>query len=266
MIKCLAIVISFFVSLPAFTQAFYKMLDVPDTSQFDSVQIDASYTLYVKRICKKIINNITEPCNCLELPNFAQEDVVEYEYLFLSRKHERVIVVNYIKDRDQKFYTQPAPNLLESKSSIKEVEVNIWYFNQMRFGRYDTAKSIGRFRTTFKPYDIHRWKIDTNSDTLKISSVSVEKADGLDERITRISMALVPAFTRVDQYKIIYQQPPDNSKYDAHPLPNNTMYVDTKEGCIFFIFNEDISEGRRTIKFKSNRRYSYFPLKSTTDE
>lgn len=267
MIKCLLIVIGLLLSIPVYSQSFYKMRSVPDTSKFERVQIDESYELYVKRICKKFVNDIAEPCNCTDLPEFTIEEVVEYEYMFLSKKHNKIIVINYIKDRNQKFYTKPSPGLFETKSKLNEVEINIWYFNQLRFGNYNPLTNIARFQTTFKPHNIHQWKLDVVSDTVKIHSVAIEQKDGFEEKISEKSMALVPVFLRANKYKIFYQYPSYESNYDTHLLPDNNLYVDTESGNIYFIFNSEIFDGGRTIKFKGNRLYSYFlPKKASNNE
>jgi len=259
------IVVLLSVAFSSCTTAFYKMLTVPDTSSFDRIQIDTTYELYVKRVCKKIVNKVSEPCNCLDLPTFNMKDVVEFQYMLISKEHEKIIVINYIKDRNQKFYTQSAESFLAANKGTGAVDINIWYFNQLRFGKYNPINNEGRFQTCVKPKDIHTWNLDKEKDTMKIRSVALELADGFDERNSEKSMALTPAFVKANSYNIFYQDPFDDTN-TTYSLPGNEIFIDTKLGCIYFIFDRDISEGRQTIKFKKNRRYSYFPSNPTTND
>ncbi len=229
-------------------------------TQFEETRIDSTYSLYVKSICKRKSGKVDVPCNCKELGVIDPKDMVENEFLFLSKEHKKVVVINYIKDRDQKFYNKSATAKKSLVKGNEMVDVNIWFFNQARFGNLDTSKGEIIFQETTSPKGKHLWKISFNEDSLQIHSVSTVLADGFDQRDTELSLALVPVFFSAERYRIIFQRP----YYGTDPpspvfeLPENRISVDTKGWCVYFMFNEPVEDGNSVIRFKSNRLYSYY--------
>ncbi len=228
--------------------------------QFEETRIDSTYRLYVKSICKRKSGKVNVPCNCKELLNYDQKDIVEREFFFISEEHKKAVVINYIKDRDQKFYNKSE---LEKKLLVKStemVDVNIWFFNQARFGNFAVDNNEVSFQETTSPNGKHVWKISLSEDSLQIHSVSTVLADGFDQRDTELSLALVPVFFSAERYRIIFQRP----YYGTDPpspvfeLPENRISVDTKGWCVYFMFNEPVQDGNSVIRFKSNRLYSYY--------
>ena len=232
-----------------------------ENMQFEDTKIDSTYTLYVKSICKKKSGKVAVPCNCSELGNYEPKDVIENEFIFISMQQKKAVVINYIKDRDQKFYNKTKAGRKALMNRTTElVDVNIWYFNQARFGNVDPTNSTITFFETTKPKDLHLWKIEIAGKKLQIQSVSIVRADGFDERKTDLSLALVPLFYKVDRFRIIFQEPTKDSMRAAavFELPENRIAVDTKGGCVYFFFNQPEMNERNVVRFKSNRLYSYY--------
>jgi len=246
---------------PAPSFFYIKAAEVP-TTNLETVRLDNTYELYIKSICKKDSDGVVVPCNCQELGSYKQDKVVENEYLFLSRRLGKVVVINYIKDRNQKFYVNSDLKQQMSLLSSDSVKVNIWYFNQMRFGVYDSGRGELKFQQMSKPREKHIWKLETSKDgAIQIESVKKVMVDGFEEKTTLASLALVPKFYKADAFKLVFQKPytEGNNEAPEFELPNNAVIIDTKDLNTYFLLGKEVHRKFDTIKFKSNRLYSYYP-------
>lgn len=257
--NCLMIIVLIIVCSFVQGQAFKKESAMPAESVIlDDQFIDDTYVLYVKSICKKKVKQVVVPCNCKVLGRVDEKDIVENEYLFISQVHKKGVVINYIKDRNQKFYVKTKTRKLRSLFEPDTVKVNIWYFNQLRFGNYYDSSNTLIFQEYDSPSDIHLWKLEKDADSIVIYSVSTELPDGYEEKLTGSSLALRPVFYKVNNYKIIFQEPYYRSTpVPEYELPQNKLSVDLKNGCVYFAFDKPVAGSSNILVFK--RLYSYFP-------
>ncbi len=233
-----------------------------DKNSLRAITIDNTYELYIKSVCKVDSNGLLVPCNCKELDTYSEEMVVENEYLFLSKMTGKAVVINYIKDREQQFYVNPDLKQQMSLLSSDSVRVNIWYINQMRFGFYDPVKSELIFQRMVKPRERHIWKLDEGKPgIITVESVKVAVVDGFEEKTTRASLELIPTFYKVPAYKLVFQKPytPGKKETPEFDLPGNTVHVDTLCNNTYYFLRKKVGRGFDTIRFKSNRLYSYYP-------
>src|SRR5689334_14735968 len=80
---------------------YEKDLDVE--KEYDEYSINpTAYKLYVKSIC---VDGMNRPINCRGL---EQDTVVEMEYMLMSEDDKRVLVINNLPNRSQKFFEDPS--------------------------------------------------------------------------------------------------------------------------------------------------------------
>lgn len=235
---------------------------------FNATTIDSTFLLFIKTICKTNENGINQPCDCYELSTDSVS-VIEAEFMFLSAKRKEAIVINYLKDRTQKFYNKSRLrfDLLPGGDDT----LNIARINQIRFGTYDEERQEISFETTSKNPEKHIWELKITERILSVESVSVEVPDGFDLKSTDLSLALMPRFFPSNSFEIIFREPVRSSRSKPNtnpvtPLSKNTIYVDTTGNDVYFHFDSAVIRTKNTVRFKSNRLYSYFINKPAPSE
>ena len=248
---------SMFSCQPSF---YHKSGNQTDLQDFDLTELDSTYKLYVKSICKKMVDGVAIPCNCSELSSYISESIVENEFLFLSAKKGRGVVINYIKDRNQKLFNSEKPIKAQAVPTRDTVEINVWYINQMRFGTYDQKNQEITFVVTWKPFETHVWGLNFDGNDIVVETVGKALEDGFDQKLTKLSLLFSPKFYVAKNFDLIFQNPnSDSLPNPRYRLPENKIYVDKVQNLVNFYFNSPVLEQHNIITFRSNRLYSYYP-------
>lgn len=218
------------------------------------------YDLYVKLICTKtdsISKNV--PCYCDD----KSDTIVEEEFMFIEKQPDpglrRILVINKIPNQHQKFYVESAPqsNIKGLRKQDDTAFVNIWYFNQFRYGTFYDENSAS-FITTDRKSEIELWKIRRNSQEAEVTQLLGKYNKGYSFVDTDSALSLKPVFVRKPLFKVILQSyEKDAPRYD---LANNRLFVEDvarKKKVTFFYFDMPVSGNYSGLYFKSNTVYAY---------
>ncbi len=238
--------------------------DRPPTKGMVPVQLDETYELFVRSVCKDSITKA--PIDCIQ----GSKELVEVQYMFLSRKKGVALVINNVPNRNQRFYDGTSVNKVFNETA----EINSLYFKQFRFGTIEPAEGgvLLHFVTTDKKPRKYVWtcrEIDTTKNPTSepgylVESVQIGLVDGYDLRRSEDALYLVPKFVKKTNFKIIYEVTSGAKKGVPNPkpeLPNNTFWIcKTSRRYIstFLIFDDYIDNAKNTtVKFPPKRMYAY---------
>ncbi|MCK7553975.1 hypothetical protein MKQ70_02710 [Chitinophaga sedimenti] len=121
--------------------SYYTVNQLPaGFDRLDVTELDDTFDTYVRMICKEQKNvgdgNFSAPCNCSDslLPG-RKRDTVETEIMLVSDTYNQVIVINYLKNKREKVYTDAIrPRIGPGLGPKSYANVNIFKLNQIRFG------------------------------------------------------------------------------------------------------------------------------------
>ena len=239
---------------------YYSNYKPSPSSKIDTFELSPEkYDLYIKLICTRsdsLQRGI--PCLCDD----KSDTIVEEEYMFIEKepdpKKRRILVINKIPNRNQKFYEETAPqsNIKGLRASDTAI-VNIWYFNQFRYGIFYDENSAS-FITLDAKSEIELWKLQKQRDHLHVTEILGKYTKGYSFVSTDLALSPPPIFTKQPIYKIVLQ----SFEKDAprFTLNNRTFYVENfkrKKKVTFMRFDEAISGKDSAAHFKANRVYAY---------
>lgn len=226
------------------------------------------YDLYIKLICTKA-DSLRKgiPCYCDD----KSDTIVEEEYMFIEKepdpKKRRILVINKIPNRNQKFYEETAP-----QSTIKGLRandtafVNIWYFNQFRYGTFYDENSAS-FITTDAKSQIELWKIEKDENQVKVTEILGKYNNGYSFVSTASALSLPPVFVKKPIFEIILQSYEKNAP--RFTLKNKTIYVEDfkpRKKITFIRFDEPLMGKDSSVHFKSIRVYAYPLLRNNVSK
>lgn len=239
---------------------YYSNYKPAPSSEIDVFELSPEkYDLYIKLICTRsdsLRRGI--PCLC----NDKSDTIVEEEYMFIEKepdpKKRRILVINKIPNRNQKFYEETAP-----QSNIKGLRandtafINIWYFNQFRYGIfYD--ENTASFITLDKKSEIELWKIQKQRDQLEVTEILGKFTNGYSFVSTDLALSPPPIFIKQPIYEIVLQS--FDKDAPRYTLKSKTFYVENfkkKKKITFMTFDEAISGKDSAAHFKAKRVYAY---------
>ncbi|NIJ52751.1 hypothetical protein [Dyadobacter arcticus] len=222
--------------------------------------IDSSFVLYTKSIClKPDPNGYSVPCNCSDA-NLTDSSVIENEYMFLSKSQRKAVVINYIKNRNQRIFTKPKSASRFALDGNVTVQVNIWYLNQLRFGDYDAGKQKITFRINTKESVVDEWNLEFDHGNATIESVAELTDAGEMKLQTEKALFLEPTFYKTNNYILIYQKPYFQTGKETfiYNVLDNTISVNRKTKDVYIKLSTEVSENKQYIHFKGKRVYSYY--------
>jgi hypothetical protein len=219
------------------------------------IVIDKTYTLYVRKVVKVFDPNIGmyRPANA---PKASFDTLIEVQFLLLSEKNNNVIVFNNIPSIYQNLGKNPAmKNNLTSDNT--EVNIDIWYFRQFRFGRYEKDSSSIAFDHANSNTENHLWHIKKDNDSIMLTSISVRDKYGETEGNADQAFALNITYYKAKDFKLVFIYKKNNKP--LYELPDQTFYIieKGKESCIVFRFNQPVNgSSDNNVVFAGKRMYT----------
>jgi hypothetical protein len=266
--RCILLLVTFFMTMGAQAQnpirrffgrmiggpSYYLPEKLPDQSRLETTNLNiGDYQLYVRQICKKIKNtgdsSFFVPCDCRELPAIERKSL-ENEFLFISNDNKQAVVINYLKDRKQKFYDLPTRK--SGMHRIPPIEIDVHKLNQIRFGKVQADGSL-HFRVNDDEGREEVWELKDIEGGKEVTGVNTIVTDGYDHRSTESALALVPRFYQVYNFSMVFQ----GNKDTAILLPEGKVAVDKLSREFYFDFDKPVFNKKHIVRFKKKRLYAY---------
>ncbi len=240
---------------------YYSNYKPSPSSKIDTFVLSPDkYDLYIKLICTRT-DSLRRgiPCICDD----KSDTIVEEEYMFIEKEPDpqkrRILVINKIPNRHQKFYEETAPqsNIKGLRAGSDTAFVNIWYFNQFRYGTFYDENSAS-FITLDAKSEIELWKIQKQQDQLQVTEILGKYTKGYSFVSTDSALSPPPLFIKQSNYEIVLQS--FDKDAPRFTLNNNTFYVENfkrKKKITFMRFDEAISGKDSAAHFKAKRVYAY---------
>jgi hypothetical protein len=231
-----------------------------DTLKFN---LDSTYELYVRTVVKEKDKKtkVARPVN--RTSQNRDSEVIEEQYLFISKVNKKVLIVNNIANRSTVFY-KPYDKISGITEVANQGNINIWYFAQYRFGTILNEQAYKFIPSDPSKKQWQEWMINEKSDTIFIQSISL--VDDFNNNSSAVSEAfsLPVYFVRVNNFRLAYKNMGSDSDGDYFHVPENKIYLyKVKNGWrVVYKFNTPICEKYNYIYMKSKRVYSQ-PYKKT---
>ena len=239
---------------------YYSNYKPAPLSKIDTFELSPEkYDLYIKLICTRTDSlHRGIPCLCDD----KSDTIVEEEYMFIEKepdpKKRRILVINKIANRNQKFYEETAPQRnMKSLRGSDTAFVNIWYFNQFRYGTFYDENSAS-FITLDAKSEIELWKIQKQRDRLEVTEILGKYTKGYTFVSTELALSPPPIFIKQPIYEIVLQS--FDKDAPRFKLKSKTFYVENfkrKKKITFIPFDQPISGKDSAAHFKAKRVYAY---------
>jgi len=235
---------------------FDYQTSIDSTKTFDEYIVDSShYYLYVKSVC---IDGDRKLFACLGTEG---EEVIEREYLLVSRDHTKVLVINNMVNRNQKIFNDPSRILKFKTPHDDQTEINIWFFKQFRFGTIEKNLTLRegyqfKFRTVEKHPVTYVWHYSMTDDSVTVSAIGRQQSDGIDLLFTKPALYLEPRFSRVKNFTFVFQIPQQRKKNSSRVELAEAKWRIRKH-CTYFGFDEPVLKKYKSIRFGRKRMYAY---------
>jgi hypothetical protein len=247
----ISMLFALFASCKSPTFTYVKEAD--HSSSVIEFTLDNSYNLYTKSICK---DSRGFPMNC---PDTIRP--MESGYIIMSNSNKKVLVINNIPNRNQKFFDEGV--VYEKVMGTDTVYINVFFFKQFRFGTLDTTRRSNppmKFESVGKSPTKFIWNYEEANNILQINSVANVTSDGQDIRNTESSLYLVPTFAKSNNFKFVFQLPPNMTDTVITNTSNVRIFVHKKSKknyITYFEFKTPVYKDFRAIKFMGNRMYAF---------
>ncbi|MBC7849063.1 MAG: hypothetical protein H7Y31_04975 [Chitinophagaceae bacterium] len=224
--------------------------------------LDSSYQLYTRQVVTvKNSDSIRVPMNGSLSEN---NKLLEIEYLFVSERDKKVLVINNVANRWEKYYNSP-DKISDLGISAPMIKADIWYFAQFRFGEMDQQGDL-LFRNVSRDGRDHYWNISKFSDSIKLNSISVADSYGKNLRYIDSAFSLNVVFVKSEAWQVIFKQNAAKrmfplTKKNTIPefeLAGQTIYYHPNSGSpvVVFRFTENIFKHFRNVSFNEKRLYA----------
>ena len=223
--------------------------------------MDDSYQLYTRQVVT-VMNkdSVRVPVNGRLDEN---SKLLEVEYMFVSARDKKVLVINNIANRSEKYYNSP-DKINDLGITADTLKADIWYFAQFRFGVIDPTGEFFFHKTSRDGLD-HYWNITRFSDSILLNSISVSDNYGRDVRYIDSAFSLSVVFVKSDPWKLIFKKNSEkpiisfNKKktIPEYELAGQTIQYHINNGSpvVVFRFNTDIHKDFRNVYFNKKRIY-----------
>jgi len=236
---------------------YFKYVDGIDTTgTFDEYIVDSSqYNLYVKSVC---IDGNRKPFSC---QGAEGEEVIEREYLLVSRDCTKVLVINNMVNRNQKIFNDPSRVLKVNATNDDQAEINIWFFKQFRFGTIEENSTLRqgyqfKFRTVEKHPVTYVWHYTMTDDSVTVSAIGKQQNDGIDLLFTKPALYLEPRFDRAKDFLFVFQIPQQRKRNSSRVELAEAKWR-IRKNCTYFGFDEPVLKNHKAIRFGRKRMYAY---------
>jgi hypothetical protein len=253
--RVVIMILPLFVMLAACKSPTFKYIKQVDHNlPLYEFKIDATCSLYTRSICKDSSNF---PIDC----HGNTRQAVETGYIILSDSLKKVMVINNVPNRNQKFYEDRVVAFQKAIAS-DTVFINVFFFKQFRFGtlQQELVRRQMKFISAEKHPRTFLWNYDVADSLLKVASVADVVPDGQNIRYTDTSLYLVPTFRQNRHFKFVFQLPSSMTNVVSTNKSPARIFVHkkSKKNYITYIeFERPVFKDFRAIKFAANRMYAF---------
>lgn len=227
---------------------YYTSLDPATNPQsvVGKLQLDNTYKFYVRQVFEEKVNNESELKSDVPATARGKEELIEVEYLFISKDSNRVVYITTMADKYKQRYR---------KFYLGDKYANAWDFKTFLFGELLPGNEI-KF-TDWKNYKTDTWQIDfsNGNDERVYFTQLTEKRDSIYHQQIPVKEVLKHEvfFTKVNDPMVVFHQ--NETREDTVQLLNNTIYLLKRRGRhrLYLQFNGKVNDKRSTIYFGEGR-------------
>lgn len=226
--------------------------------------INSTYELYVRQVVR-LEDAATKTYRLANAETPDGKNVVEIEYMLISKTDNRVIILNNIPSIYQGYGGRKNKSIERSKSynladTDKEIEIDIWYLRQFRFGRIDQNSNL-EFVNVDGTSKNHIWKISEEiPGTIRLNSISVADKYGEVVRNIKEAFELEVVFKKVNSFRLVFRYKENGTVKNSYGPKDQTFYVSKKTNRWNIIFRFDMpvngSGTLNNIVFTKDRMYA----------
>lgn len=220
-----------------------------------TVSLKPDYLLYKRQVIK-VYDATTRtylPANGA-LQTDDQKELIEVEYLFLSEKLGKALVINNIPNKNKVFYNNPE-SIVPALAKQQE-QINVWFFSQFRFADIESGPAL-RFKNIEGSGKDHVWGLERNGDTIKVVSVATVDNAGADIRYVAPAFSIEMIFVKEPFYELRFSYSNGEDRCDF-PVTNQAihLYRNKKESWTAFSFDTTVYRHFRNVAFPNERMYA----------
>jgi hypothetical protein len=227
-----------------------------------SFVIDSTYCLYMRQVLS--VPNAEGLRVPESNPHRERGSVIEKQYLLISEKKGHAIVINNIPNKYVSFYNYPEDAL--KITDVGKEEVDIWFFNQFRFG------ILGNNNSIFFPGVVSGkpqiWQFKEADKNLNLISLAECDNDGSNVYLIDPAYAVPLLFYKIIDFQLVYKDNSDIKLTDKpeklEPFKDSIYSLDENKIHLLNIKNKwytyfrlkDYPDVKRNILFQHTRMYS----------
>lgn len=202
-------------------------------------RLKEDYQLYVRQVIK-----VYDSARRIYVPEngtvSAGTELIEIEYLLISKDAKSAIVINNIPNKRYLFYNSEDKRA-DLADTAQQLKIDVWYFNQFRFGSVNGNGDLV-FKDAGGSGKDHIWNLTrAGDDMLEIDAVSVSDQFGEDKRWVEAAFALKMIFRKAEDFVFLFKNNAGNKKHvdQTFLLKEQTLAVANRNGSWFIVFAFD---------------------------
>lgn len=187
----------------------------PSGSTVASISINNNYDYYIRKVFKKGPPGEKSFVSNSDI-NGSKNDLIEIEYLLISRKNGNVIYITMIQDKTQEFY---------SKHYLGDQYLNAYDFRNFLFGTI--KRNIVTFVSKQNAETTEEWTLDlSNQNSIIYLTNILENKKGEFSQSLPVERALADklGFEKIAAPTLVYHEPDDDNNSNILPSTDNKLY------------------------------------------
>jgi len=227
----------------------FKYSDGPDAGDKTIVEkLDPNdYTIYLRQVCTSDDKAKNIYLDCPLAQGHDNLKKLEIEYLFISKKDDRVFYITNFPDKYEYIYNTPGFSFSD------KVNVNVWYLSKLFVGTIERAKGTITFKRNEKKSMIIEFDMPSQNQ-VRFSSLDEKKQD--HSRIRKMTaLNPSPSFFAYPDFQFMftkYKSPPLEQE-NAVPVTDNAIIFVKGKGVYFGLAQKWDNKDKRWIKYKYGR-------------
>jgi hypothetical protein len=248
----------------ACSRKFHFALESKINSLGDSVagfEIDHSYELYLRTILKQTdsVTKFSRPVNGT-LTDTNLQQIIEVQYLFLSKQKNRVLIINNIANRRTVFYNS-TDKQVDLAPDAENSKVDIWYFAQFRFGSVRSGNTFNFMAGDAIGKKSFEWVFREQSDTIFIKAINQVDQYNNNSSFVESAFHLPVYFVKANSFTLMLKE--NKGKGSSKKVPEEFIaertiqFRKSKKGWFtVFRFPTAPRDGYHHVYFNTKRMYS----------
>jgi hypothetical protein len=208
------------------------------------ISIDSSYNYYIRKVFKSDKSSNEKKFVSNYYTAGLQQDLIEIEYLLVSKNTGNIIYLTMLQDRRQQYY---------ARNYIGDQYINAHDFKNFLFGAAKVPAVVFTSKKDITTTDEWYLKYNNSKDTVWVESI-IENIHGEYEQSIPVERALDKriGFSKISPPALVFYDPYD----DVHKILSSAdnkihIYKPYNKDRIHFIFRDN--EQDWMIYFKDNR-------------